>query len=67
MPDLSSTSGVTKPWLITTVLWFLGASLFTWANLRMPDGGVDLLGDGQKRAHAQEEGERHVLDEHGLR
>ncbi|MFK5924288.1 MAG: DUF2752 domain-containing protein [Verrucomicrobiota bacterium] len=35
MPDLPATSGVTKPWLITTVFWFLGASLFTWANLRM--------------------------------
>jgi hypothetical protein len=27
------------------------------------DGGLDLLRHGQKRAHAQEEGQRHVLDE----
>lgn len=35
MPSLSATSGVTKPWLIATLLWFLGASLFTWTNLRL--------------------------------
>ncbi len=31
----SPTSGVTRPWLITTVLWFSGVGLFTWLNLRM--------------------------------
>lgn len=30
----SSVSGVTKPWLIATVLWFLSVCAFTWLNLQ---------------------------------
>ncbi len=31
----SSTSGVTKPWIIATVCWFLAVGTFTWLNFRM--------------------------------
>ncbi len=31
-----------------------------------PDGGLDLARDGEERAHAEKEGQGHVLDEDGL-
>jgi len=30
----SSTSGVTKPWLIATALWILSVGILTWLNIR---------------------------------
>ncbi|MCF6310824.1 MAG: DUF2752 domain-containing protein [Verrucomicrobiales bacterium] len=33
MNSPSATSGVTKPWLIATVLWFISVAAFTWLNL----------------------------------
>ena len=34
MLRLSSTSGITKPWLIATVLWFISVCAFTWLNFQ---------------------------------